>query len=199
MWKFLGVRVLRSRGKVNFYAAVPFCTILRIPTVLPLHHRSQIKPPNMKPNIFNQSKKLLLVAALAIFSLSQATAATSEELIRAFNHTFPDARYVRWTEDHDYQVVSFTLNETQCKICYSKEGAIVYSLKYMQENDLPLKPLMAVKKKYKDKQIVGVVELTNANGVLYELTISDDKKWYVVRADAQGGIVYTRYAFNKPA
>lgn len=152
----------------------------------------------MKPNFFNHLKKLLLVAALAIFSLSRVTAAAGEELIRVFSHTFPDARYVRWTEDHEYNIVSFTLKETQCKIWYNKEGAIVYSLKYIRENDLPLRPLLAVKKKYKDKQIVGVVELTNGNGVTYELTLSDDKKWYVVQADAHGG-VYTRYAFNKPA
>ncbi|WP_217602929.1 hypothetical protein [Chitinophaga sp. GbtcB8] len=152
----------------------------------------------MKPNFFNHSKKLLLVAALAIFSLSRVTAAASEELIRVFNHTFPDARYVRWTEDHEYNVVSFTLNENQCKIWYNREGAFVYSLKYLRENELPLKPLLAVKKKYKGKQIVGVVELTNGNGVTYELILNDDKKWYVVQADALG-YVYTRYAFNKPA
>jgi hypothetical protein len=142
-------------------------------------------------------KKLLLVAALAIFSLSRTIAAPNEELIRIFSHTFPDAKYVRWVEDHEYQVVSFTLNETRCKIWYTKKGTFVYSLKYSGENELPLKPLLAVKKKYKDKHIVGVVELTNGYGVTYELTLSDDKKWYKVRASADGE-VYTRYTFNKP-
>jgi len=143
-------------------------------------------------------KKLFLVTALVIFSLSRTIAAApNEELIRVFSHTFPDAKYVRWTEDHEYHVVSFTLNETQCKIWYTKEGTFLYSLKYSGENELPLKPLLAVKKKYKDKHIVGVVELTNQYGVTYELTLSDDKKWYVVRAGADGE-VYTRHTFSKP-
>jgi len=142
-------------------------------------------------------KKVFLVAALAIFSLSRTTAAPNEELIRVFSHTFPAAKYVRWTEDHEYHVVSFTLSETQCKIWYTKEGTVAYSLKYSGENELPLKPLLAVKKKYKDKHIVGVTELTNQYGVSYERTLSDDKKWYVVQASADGE-VYTRHAFNKP-
>ena len=166
-----------------------------------------IKPQIMKRNFlrhlttlhsaFNM-KKMLLVAAIATLWLSRATAAPGEQLLSLFNRTLPDAQYTRWTEDKDHYMVSFTRNESLCRIWYDRSGMLVYSLKYGQENDLPLRVLQAVKKRYPNRQIDGLIEITRNNAVSYEITLSDDRKWYVVNATSYGD-VSLKYTLKKRA
>ena len=147
----------------------------------------------MKRHFLN---KIILTVAIALLGTFHVTAAPSESLVQLFNRTFPDAKYVRWAEQEGLYVVSFTRNDAQCRIWYDKEGSLVYSLKYCQETELPMKVLLAVKKRYHDKHIDGVTELTNKNGVTYEVVLSDEKKWYVVNATAYAD-VSLKYALRK--
>lgn len=140
--------------------------------------------------------KIILTVAIALLGTFHVTAAPSESLLQLFNRTFPDAKYVRWAEKEGFYIVSFTRNDTQCRIWYDNEGSLVYSLRYCQETELPMKVLLAVKKRYHDKHIDGVTELTNKSGVTYELVLSDEKKWYVVNATAYGD-VSQKYALRK--
>lgn len=140
-------------------------------------------------------KKTVLSIAITILSLS-AAAAPDEPLLQLFNRTFPDAQYIRWIEDGEHHIVSFTQNETQCRIWYDKKGTLIYSLRYGQGNELPLSVLTAVKKKYHDKHIDGVTEITTQHSVIYELVLSDDKKWYVANVTEYGD-VSQKYSFRK--
>lgn len=149
----------------------------------------------MKRN-FPSIKKTLLLVAIAALWLSHAVAAPNDTVLRVFSQTFPDAEYARWVEDSEYYIVSFTRNETQCRIWYDKEGALIYALRYCRESELPLSVLLTVKKEYHDKHIDGVTELTNKSGVTYEILLSDNKKWYVIKATASGD-VYLKYAMKK--
>lgn len=126
---------------------------------------------------------------IAIFSLSSAKAAPGETLVQVFSNTFPDAKYARWTENGEYYIVSFTRNETRYRVWYDKAGTLVYSLRYCQEGELPVKVLLEVKKKHPDKHIDGVIEITDTNGVIYELILKGKKKWYVVHAAPSGDII----------
>lgn len=147
----------------------------------------------MKRHFLN---KLILTVAIALLGTFHVTAAPSESLLQLFNRTFPDAKYVKWAEEEGFYIVSFTRNDSQCRIWYDKEGSLVYSLKYCQETELPMKVLLAVKRRYHDKQIEGVTELTNKNGVTYEVVLSDAKKWYVVNATSYAD-VSLKYALRK--
>ncbi|WP_298737435.1 hypothetical protein [uncultured Chitinophaga sp.] len=140
--------------------------------------------------------RIILTVAFTVLATFQVAAAPGESLLRLFSHTFPDAKYVRWTEEEGYYIVSFTRNDTQCRIWYDKEGSLVYSLKYCQETELPMKVLLAVKKRFHHQQIAGVTELTNKSGVHYELVLSDEKKWYVVNSTAYGDVTL-KYSFSK--
>lgn len=139
----------------------------------------------MKRHFLN---KIFLTVAIALLGTFHVTAAPSESLLQLFNRTFPDAQYVKWAEKEGLYIVSFTRNDAQCRIWYDKEGSLVYSLKYCQEAELPMKVLLAVKKRYHDKHIEGVTELTNKSGVFYEVLLSDEKKWYVVNSTAYGDV-----------
>jgi hypothetical protein len=146
----------------------------------------------MKRNFFYH----VVLMAIAVLSISTASAAPSEALLRLFNRTFPDAKYTRWTEEGGYHIVSFTRNDTHCRIWYDNEGSLVYSLRYCQESELPMKVLLAVKKRYNERRIEGVTEVTNKNGVTYELVLSDERKWYVINATAYGA-VSLKYSLRK--
>jgi len=152
-----------------------------------------IKLQTMKRNFLN---KIILAAAIVVLGISQAVAAPGENLLQLFNRTFPDAKYVKWAEEGGYYVVSFTRNETPCRIWYDKEGSLMYSLRYCQEAQLPMRVLLAVKKRYHDKHIEGATELTNKSGVTYEFVLGDEKKWYVVNATAYGD-VSLKYSLRK--
>jgi hypothetical protein len=141
--------------------------------------------------------KIILTVAIALLGTFHVTAAPSESLLQLFNRTFPDAKYVTWAEEGDYHAVSFTRNETQCRIWYDKEGTLVYSLRYCQEADLPMSVLLAVKRRYHDKHIEGATELTNKNGVTYEFVLSDEKKWYVVNATSYGDVSLKHFLRKK--
>jgi hypothetical protein len=153
-----------------------------------------IKLPIMKRNIFNL-KKAVLAIAIMMLSLS-AAASPGEPLIRLFNNTFPDAKDIRWMEEKEYHIVSFTLNNTLYRIWYDKKDRFVYSLRYCQENELPMPVLLAIKKKHRDKQIKGVTEITTQQDVTYELILSDNNKWYVAHITAYGEILL-KYTFRK--
>ena len=140
-------------------------------------------------------KKTVLSIAITILSLS-AAAAPDEPLLQLFSRTFPEAKYIRWIEEGEYHIVSFTQNETICRIWYDKKGTLIYSLRYGSENELPLPVLIAVKKKYHDKHIHSVTEITTQHGITYELVLSDDKKWYVARV-TDGGDVSPKYSLRK--
>lgn len=154
----------------------------------------------MKRNFLNQLtasniRKITLAAAITMLSLS-AMAVPGETLLQAFSRTFPDAQYVRWTEEGEHHIVSFTQNDIQCRVWYDQKGAVIYSLRYFNENELPLSVLLAVKKKYHDKHIDGVTEVTTPQGIAYSLMLSDDKKWYAVNVNDNGNAVL-KYSFRK--
>ncbi len=147
-------------------------------------------------NLVSITKRVFPLVIVATLWMAKATAAPDERLLDQFNHTFPGAEYIRWTEDQGFNIVSFTWNDTPCRIWYDKDGAMVYSLRYQQEGELPLKVQLAIDKKYHDKHLDNFVEVTNKNGVSYEVMLSDDKKYYMVSATAYGD-VSLKYSLRK--
>jgi hypothetical protein len=190
-----------------FFPLVPIYTIPGFTPVVLLHRDYKIvfiKPQIMKRKFLYHFtalaavvniKKTVLAAAIIMLSLP-ALASPGEALIRLFSRTFPDAQYIRWTEDREYYAVSFVQNDTQCRIWYDKDGTVVHSLRYCREAELPMAVLLAVKKKHHDRRIDGVIEITNREVVTYELIMSDKNKVYAVAVNAYGEIS-PKYSFRK--
>ena len=141
-------------------------------------------------------KRIVLIAAIIFCSQLSLFAAPNETVLRLFNHTFPEAQYIRWTEDGAFDVVCFVQDDSQYRIWYDKQGTLVYSLRYCGEKELPLTVLRAVKKKYRDRRIEGVTEITNKAGVNYEVLLSDENKWYSVTSTVSGN-VGLKYSLKK--
>ena len=112
----------------------------------------------------------------------------NEAIIKKFNETFPAAQSVKWYESSDYYQVSFTKDDILCKIDYSLTGDIQRTMRYYKEKDLCPFIALQVKNKYKGKSIKGIAEMQNRNGILYEIVMFDDAKWYIVHCDSDGNL-----------
>jgi hypothetical protein len=147
-------------------------------------------------------KKLLaFVVCLVMLTTTQSFAnvdpsayAVNEKVLRSFQETFPVVEEVKWKEYDNYYTVSFRQNAIQSEVRYDKEGNFLSSLRYYQEDMLPLSVLHQLKKKYAKKKIFGVTELIVGSDVAYFVKLEDDKFWLTVKADQIGNLsVYEKF------
>jgi len=140
-------------------------------------------------------KKMILLAAGALLLVSTSFAKVdpdredvNEKVLKVFETTFPVVTDVKWKEYTDYYSASFKQNGIQTEVRYDKEGNFISSLRYYKEERLPLSILTQVKKKFSNKSVFGVTELTTGTDVAYFITLEDQKSWVVVKADQSGNL-----------
>lgn len=133
-------------------------------------------------------KKISILAAAILISTASLFANPGAKLLKAFNSSFPNAHNVKWHEDDKGFLASFKESDMLVKVNYDKNGEFVSSLRYYPENKLPLNVLMSLKKRFPEKQIFGVTEVTTVDAVNYYVKMQDDKRWYTVKSDANGNL-----------
>ncbi|HLZ85867.1 MAG TPA: hypothetical protein VKQ52_01450, partial [Puia sp.] len=131
-----------------------------------------------------------LVIACCLFALvSGAFAATdltiSDKLLQAFHKTFPDAQQVKWAETEDKYMVNFKQGDILTKVEYDKDGNFLNSLRYYTEKNLPVNLLCRLQKKYADKKVFGVTELTTDASVEYYIKLEDAENWITVKSNVE--------------
>jgi hypothetical protein len=139
------------------------------------------------------SFRKLLFASLCLLSLSAGVFANggfsiSEKLLKTFKQTFPDAEQVKWMEQADKYTVNFTENGILTKIDYDKEGNFVSSLRYYTERNLPVNIICKLQKKYSDKKVFGVTEMTTDGTVEYYIKLEDATNWITVKSNVDGNL-----------
>ena len=140
----------------------------------------------------NFIRKNLLVT-VCLLSLSAGVFANenftiSDKLLQAFKQTFPDAQQVKWAEQEDKYMVNFKQGDVLTKIEYDKEGNFLSSLRYYSEKNLPVNILCRLQKKYGDKKVFGVTEMTTDSAVEYYIKLEDETTWITVRSNADGNM-----------
>jgi len=95
---------------------------------------------------------------------------------------------VRWLESADRYTVNFKENGILTKIDYDKDGNFISSLRYYSEKNLPINILCRLQKKYADKKVFGVTEMTSEGGVEYYIKLEDDENWTTVKSNAEGSL-----------
>ncbi len=133
-------------------------------------------------------KKTLMLAAALLVSVSLLYAGTENKMEKLFKETFPTASNASWIKDDNGYMVSFTQNGTLTRVSYTNGGKFVSSLRYYQGKDLPTNILLAVKSKYKGKDIFGVTEYTSTNEVIYYIKLYDGENYYSVKALSDGTV-----------
>lgn len=112
----------------------------------------------------------------------------SEKMLNSFKQTFPDAEQVKWLESADRYTVNFKENGILTKIDYDKDGNFVSSLRYYTEKNLPINILCRLQKKYADKKVFGVTEMTTDAVVEYYIKLEDADNWITVKSNADGNM-----------
>ena len=140
----------------------------------------------------NFIRKNLLVT-VCLLSLSAGVFANenftiSDKLLQAFKQTFPDAQQVKWAEQEDKYMVNFKQGDVLTKIEYDKDGNFLSSLRYYSEKNLPVSILCRLQKKYADKKVFGVTEMTTDSAVEYYIKLEDETTWITVRSNADGNM-----------
>lgn len=132
-------------------------------------------------------KKTLTLAALLVCSI-MAFAGPESKMEKKFKEMFPNAEGVKWHQDEDNYLVSFTQAGNAVKIVYDKNGNFLQSLRYYGQKDLPTNILMAVKNKYAGKTIFGVTERTTSSDVTYHINLMDGTTLKNITAYSNGTI-----------
>jgi hypothetical protein len=141
-------------------------------------------------------KRIIFASILLLSFAFSATAAVTEKVLKAFSETFSNAKEVKWHEyDKAYQV-SFRYNEIATSVLYDKDGNIIEARRHSKEDILPLVIREKLKKRFADKQIFGVTELTVGDQTTYRIVLQDAKKWTILDSDAYG-VLYVRNRYNK--
>ena len=134
-----------------------------------------------------------LFAVLFLLSVSAGVFANegftiNEKLLQTFKQTFPDAQQVKWMEQEDKYTVNFKENGILTKIDYDKEGNFISSLRYYTEKNLPINILVKLQKRYADKKVFGVTEMTTDAVVDYYIKLEDATNWITVKSNADGNM-----------
>lgn len=136
-------------------------------------------------------KNLLFTSCLLLLSaglFANENFTISDKLLKAFKQTFPDAQQVKWAEQEDKIMVNFKQGDVLTKIEYDKEGNFLSSLRYYSEKNLPVNILCRLQKKYGDKKVFGVTEMTTDTVVEYYIKLEDENNWITVRSNADGNM-----------
>ena len=131
---------------------------------------------------------LVMLTATTFANVDPTVDNVNEKVLRAFQETFPVVNEVKWKEYSNYYTVSFKQHNIQSEVRYDKEGNFLSSLRYYQEDMLPLSVLHQIKKKYSKKTIFGITELIVGTDVAYFVKLEDEKSWLTVKADQQGNL-----------
>jgi hypothetical protein len=98
-----------------------------------------------------------------------ATVYVKSKIIHSFTQFFTNADDVKWSFDKGNYYVSFTQNEKLGKALFDRSGALLLSLQFGTEKDLPRDVRTVVKSNYVDFAI----------GVVTEVEIDHMKAWIV--------------------
>src|SRR5258708_15588957 len=136
-------------------------------------------------------KNLFLTCCLLSLSaglIANESFTISDKLLRDFKQTFPDAQQIKWSEQEDKIMVNFKQGDILTKIEYDKDGNFLSSLRYYSERNLPVSILCRLQKKYGDKKVFGVTEMTTDAAVEYYIKLEDETNWITVRSNADGNM-----------
>jgi len=144
----------------------------------------------MTPRLFIQKTLFTLVCFMTLTAGAFATDGftISEKILKSFKQTFPDAQQVKWLEQTDRYTVNFKENGILTKIDYDKEGNFISSLRYYTEKNLPINILCRLQKKYADKKVFGVTEMTTDAVVDYYIKLEDAENWITVKSNVDGNM-----------
>ena len=113
----------------------------------------------------------------------------NEKLLQTFKESFPNAEQVNWKELKETYVVDFVEDGVRSEIIYEKSGTFVSSTRYYKEKNLPYYLLINIKKRYPEKKILGVTEISTIDDIFYYIKMEDKTVVTTIKLDSEGNLV----------
>jgi hypothetical protein len=139
----------------------------------------------MKKLIFLISAALLL-SAHALFAAPYETT-VSKKLNDSFSESFSGATHVKWyTDDNKTFTAKFMMSHTKVTAFFGSDGALLATSRYLQADQLPLKVISKLNKRFPADSIYCVVEYTSGENMVYFITLEGKTTWTTIKSDALG-------------
>lgn len=113
----------------------------------------------------------------------------SEKAQNTFYQLFSDAQDVKWSTIGKYTEASFKSGDIRTRAFLNRRGSLVKTIRYYNEEGLPVDVLYKVKMAYARQEIWGVVEVSDCQATSYRITLKDHKNWYQVDVSADGEVL----------
>ncbi|MEV4882374.1 hypothetical protein MRBLMN1_000841 [Chitinophaga ginsengisegetis] len=144
-------------------------------------------------------KLILLVSAALVLSANVLFASPYETIVNnkinsTFHDSFNGATDVKWyTDDNKTFTAKFTMSNTKVTAFFKEDGTLLATSRYLQAEQLPLKVLSKLNKKYPNTSIYCVVEYASSDNVVYFVTLESTDTWTVIKTDTDANMkVYSR-------
>src|SRR6476469_3428599 len=105
-------------------------------------------------------KIILFVAPVVLFITSSFAADPNQKVLNAFSKTFQQVKNVTWQDIDNRYEANFKDNNITFRIMYDQEGNVVKSIRYYFASTLPIFIQAKLSKKYENKTVYGVTEIT---------------------------------------
>jgi uncharacterized protein YxeA len=137
-------------------------------------------------------KIILLVAPVVLFITSSFAADPNQKVLDAFSKTFQQVKNVTWQDIDNRYEANFKDNNITFRIMYDQEGNVVKSIRYYFASTLPIFIQAKLSKKYDNKTVYGVTEITTDTDVIYHIILQDATNWIHVQSDSFGNMFTER-------
>jgi hypothetical protein len=127
---------------------------------------------------------------ISLHSLGFGTKNVNEKVLQIFKESFPTAKQVIWTESKESYTVYFLEDSVRTRITYDKEGAFMEAFRYYQEKNLPYYLLATLKRKFPEKKIFGITEVSTLDEIVYYVKLEDSSVWLTVKLDSEGHLAF---------
>ena len=129
---------------------------------------------------------LLTISATAVFANSPVS--VDPKAVANFKKEFASAELVQWSQEGDFNKASFVLGGNRAVAYFGNDGELVGSLRDLVYNQLPLRVMQALDKRFANTAIFDIRELNNADGIHYKVTVEKNDKKYAVSIAPDGTI-----------
>ena len=136
-------------------------------------------------------KKIILsVGLLLAISMSSVYANpgpdADENPQEIFKRSFPSAECVKWSRQGDYTKVSFLLYGRGAQAFFSAEGDLLGTIRNILYADLPIKVMIAVKKRFDNSVPYAITEVNRVDGTFYKFSVEVKNRRYDATVSQDG-------------
>ncbi len=135
-----------------------------------------------------------MVAAFIVLSAGaiNENPVVNEKVLKTFDMLFAKAENVSWRTTELSNEASFELNNIKVRAVIDNYGQLIRTIRYYREEHLPAAIRYRLKKKFENKEIRSVSELSDNDHITYYITLTDEKYLVNIVVDDAGQVIQSR-------